>query len=57
MRSTLAAQLGQPEFESIRPVISGELKAIDSVIQQFIHTFELREGVEPDGAGPEEKNL
>lgn len=57
MRSTLAAQLGQPEFESIRPVISGELKAIDSVIQQFIHTFELREGVEPDGDGPEDTKL
>ncbi|WP_051318097.1 hypothetical protein [Cohnella thermotolerans] len=43
MRSTLAKQLNEPEFQSIQPVISGELKAIDNVIQAFIHTFELRE--------------
>ncbi|WP_310550223.1 hypothetical protein [Paenibacillus glufosinatiresistens] len=45
-RSTLLRQLAQPELESIRPVISGELKAVDAIIQEFIHTFELREAVE-----------
>lgn len=43
-RSTLAQQLQQPEFESIKPVISGELKAVDAIIQEFIYTFELHEG-------------
>lgn len=42
-RSTLIQQLSQPEYESIKQVISGELKAVDTIIQEFIHTFELRE--------------
>jgi hypothetical protein len=42
-RSTLLRQLNQPEYESIKPVISGELKAVDAIIQEFIHTFELSE--------------
>lgn len=42
-RSTLASQLEQPEYESIKQVISGELKATDAIIQEFIHTFELFE--------------
>lgn len=42
-RSTLMQQLNQPEYDSIKQVISGELKAVDAIIQEFIHTFELRE--------------
>ncbi|MFC5449453.1 hypothetical protein [Paenibacillus aestuarii] len=42
-RSTLQQQLYQPEFEAIKQVISGELKAVDTIIQEFIYTFELRE--------------
>ena len=42
-RSTLVQQLQQPEFKSIEQVISGELKAVDEIIQQFTHLFELRE--------------
>lgn len=42
-RSTLLQQLSQPEYDSIKQVISGELKAVDTIIQEFIHTFELRE--------------
>ncbi|UUZ82403.1 hypothetical protein LJK88_49935 [Paenibacillus sp. P26] len=60
MRSTLQRQLNEPEFESIRPVISGELKAVDSVIQEFIYAFELREAPQtaadlpsPDSGGSE----
>ncbi|WP_410768881.1 hypothetical protein [Fontibacillus sp. BL9] len=44
-RSTLQKQLEQPEYESIKQVISGELKATDAIIQEFIHTFELREAI------------
>ncbi|MBD3920510.1 hypothetical protein H8B09_17235 [Paenibacillus sp. PR3] len=42
-RATLLQQLNQPEYEAIKPVISGELKATDAIIQEFIHAFELRE--------------
>jgi hypothetical protein len=42
-RSTLLQQVNQPEFDSIKQVISGELKAVDAIIQEFIHTFEFRE--------------
>lgn len=49
MRATLARQLREPEFESIRPVISGELKALDNVIQAFMQTFDLRD--EPAAEG------
>ncbi|WP_175396504.1 hypothetical protein [Paenibacillus xylanilyticus] len=41
-RTTLARQLGQEEYEHIRPMISGELKAIDQVIDEYIHLFELQ---------------
>ncbi|WP_440119337.1 hypothetical protein [Paenibacillus sp. QZ-Y1] len=41
-RSTLARQLSQKEYEHIRPVISGELKAIDQVIDEYMHLFELQ---------------
>lgn len=44
-RSTLLEQLNKPEYESIKQVISGELKATDTIIQEFIHTFELHEVV------------
>jgi len=42
-RATLLNQLQQPEFEAIGPVIRGELKAVDAIIQEFMHTFELRD--------------
>ncbi|MCH1639913.1 hypothetical protein MJ257_07345 [Paenibacillus timonensis] len=44
-RRALAQQLNQPEYDAIKPVISGELKAVDEIIQEFIHLFELREVV------------
>ncbi|SET20540.1 hypothetical protein [Paenibacillus sp. NFR01] len=50
-RATLQQQLQQPELDSIRPVISGELKATDAIIQEFIHMFELREIVAGQGPG------
>lgn len=44
-RASLQRQMEQPEFESIKTIISGELKATDAIIQEFIHTFELRESL------------
>ncbi|MEV5026789.1 hypothetical protein [Paenibacillus sp. LPE1-1-1.1] len=42
-RSTLQRQLNEPEFESIKQVISGELKATEAIIEEFIHMFQLHE--------------
>ncbi|WP_082691533.1 hypothetical protein [Paenibacillus rubinfantis] len=44
-RQVLRQQLNQPEYDAIKPVISGELKAVDEIIQEFIHLFELREAL------------
>ncbi len=42
-RSTIKQQLEQPEFQSIQPILVGELKAIDMVISEFIQLFEINE--------------
>ena len=42
-RSTIKQQLDQPEFQSIHPILVGELKAIDMVINEFIQLFEINE--------------
>ncbi len=42
-RSTIKQQLDEPEFESIRQVLVGELKAIDMVINEFVQLFEIQE--------------
>ncbi|RED66276.1 hypothetical protein [Cohnella lupini] len=42
-RSTVARQLGESEFEPIKAVLCGELKAIDQVIEDYIHLFDLQE--------------
>lgn len=42
-RSTTKQQLDQPEFQSIQPILIGELKAIDMVINEFIQLFEINE--------------
>lgn len=40
-RSTLQRQLQDPEFESIKQVISGELKATEMMMDEFIDMFQL----------------
>lgn len=42
-RSTLQRQLNEPELESIKQVICGELKATEAIIEEFIHMFQLHE--------------
>ncbi|MBZ5753820.1 hypothetical protein [Metabacillus rhizolycopersici] len=42
-RSTLKKQLETPELQSINPILVGELKAIDTVINEFVQLFELHE--------------
>lgn len=42
-RSTLQRQLNDPAFEAIKPVISGELKATEAIMEEFINVFQLHE--------------
>lgn len=55
-RSTLQRQLKEPEFESIKQVISGELKATEAIIEDFIHMFQIHEIVSDDKTSSEHKN-
>lgn len=51
-KETLAAQLEENSYESIHPVIAGELKAVDGIIREFVQVFELHE--KPAGRGQRE---
>lgn len=42
-RTTIKQQLEAPEFESIKPILIGELKALDMVINEFTQLFDLEE--------------
>ncbi|QDQ03240.1 hypothetical protein FOH38_23970 [Lysinibacillus fusiformis] len=42
-RSTIKQQLELPEFHSIQPILVGELKAIDMIINEFTQLFEIHE--------------
>ncbi|MDQ0175048.1 hypothetical protein [Bacillus chungangensis] len=42
-RSTLKKQLETQELQSIHPLLVGELKAIEMVINEFVQLFELYE--------------
>lgn len=47
-RSTIKQQLEEPEFESVRQILVGELKAIDMVINEFIQLFDIHESEASD---------
>jgi hypothetical protein len=40
-RATLQRQLNDPDLEAIKPVISGELKATEAIMDEFIRVFQL----------------
>jgi hypothetical protein len=42
-RTTLKQQLESPEFQEIRQIVLGELKAIESTIDEYTRHFELHE--------------
>ena len=42
-KATLKQQLEQPELASIREVISGELKAVESIIDEFMQVFDFQD--------------
>ncbi|WP_150283651.1 hypothetical protein [Rummeliibacillus sp. TYF-LIM-RU47] len=45
-RMTIKQQLDEPEFETIKSILIGELKALDMVINEFIQLFDLEESDE-----------
>lgn len=51
-QATLVHQLQQTELQAIHPVLSGELKAVELIRNEFIALFELHEGDE----GPTEND-
>ena len=54
-RATIKQQLEQPEFQSIQPILVGELKAIDMVINEFIQLFEIHESETMDTSDSQEE--
>ncbi|ASS87988.1 MULTISPECIES: hypothetical protein [Geobacillus] len=42
-RVTLKQQLQSPELQSIHAILTGELKAIEMVINEFVQSFEIHE--------------
>jgi hypothetical protein len=53
-RDTLRRQLDAPQYRDIRPVLQGELKALESVMEEYIRHFGLHEsGAREDGDQPE----
>lgn len=56
-RSTIKQQLDEPEFESIRQVLVGELKAIDMLINEFVQLFEIQENEMKDSTMNKEKGM
>ena len=42
-RQSLKQQLEAPEFQEIKPVLLGELKAIELVIDEYTRHFEIRD--------------
>lgn len=58
-RSTLKQQLEADQYQEIKQVILGELKAIEAVIDEYTKHFELHEAIVEKGAcqiDSEEKN-
>lgn len=47
--STLKQQVEAPEFQEIRPIILGELKALELVIEEYTKHFELNEASQEEG--------
>mgnify|MGYP001031220394 CR=1 FL=1 len=42
-RATLKQQLESPELQSINPILVGELKAVETIIDEFTQLFEIHE--------------
>lgn len=42
-RDTLKQQLEAPEYQGIQSILIGELKAVETIIQEYVRHFELNE--------------
>jgi hypothetical protein len=42
-RTTLKQQLESPELQTINPILVGELKAVETIINEFTQLFEIHE--------------
>lgn len=42
-RASLKKQLETPELQTIQPILVGELKAVETIIDEFVQLFELYE--------------
>lgn len=54
-RNTLKQQLSAPEFQEIKPMLQGELKALELVMEEFVRHFELHEIVDSNQQTDHEK--
>ncbi|RIX50231.1 hypothetical protein D3P08_20470 [Paenibacillus nanensis] len=54
-RNTLRQQLSAPEFQEIKPMLQGELKALELVMEEFVRHFELHEIVDSSQQKNQEK--
>lgn len=54
-RTTLHRQLEDPQFESIKQIITGELKATESIIDEFIHIFQIHEVTSDENTASDNK--
>jgi hypothetical protein len=53
-RTTLKQQLEAPEYQEIKSILLGELKAIDMVIDEYTRHFELHQAAEEETSSPAE---
>ncbi|ASS73633.1 hypothetical protein CIG75_00660 [Tumebacillus algifaecis] len=53
-RDLLKQQLDAPEFQEIKLILQGELKALDLVIEEYSQHFELHEYAKPQEPEQEE---
>lgn len=54
--ATLKKQLETPELQTANPIIVGELKATQTIINEFVHQFELYEFDEYADLPPKKEN-
>jgi hypothetical protein len=57
-RAVIKQQVDEPEYQSIHQVLVGELKALDTVIHEFVQLFDIREEEVTDASNhnPNENN-
>ncbi|TWT09388.1 hypothetical protein FQV28_06435 [Planomicrobium sp. CPCC 101079] len=52
-QATLKKQLETPELQAINPILIGELKATETIMDEFVHLFELHESGDAENSEQE----